>query len=175
MDPLSLTASVIAVLQAANTIITVCYDFRAAVTKAPWSLTRILDEVRDLRTVLETLERLVERVDDPASPDFKRRPAFQLLCEPQTGPLASCLRELLSLEEKIRPPSSAGKLGSKGRAFMQAISWQLKDRDATVCLERIERCKSTLNLAITADEAYVHFSLFAPPPQEGMLSGFNER
>jgi hypothetical protein len=154
MDPLSVTASIVAVLQAANKIISVCYDFRAALRNAPWSLTRVLEEAKDLRSVLETLEQLVE--DDISTfTRAKHRPAFELLCEPDKGPLAACLREMTTLESLITSPKRGGKFGSRGRALIQSLAWTLKESDAILCLQRIERCKSTLNLAITADEVYV--------------------
>ena len=110
---------------------------------------RVIDEVKDIRNILENLERLAEPLDEK---DTKRRRAFELLCEPETGPLDRCLRELTILEEKIATPSWLGKSGLKRRAIMQVMGWQLKERDATVCLERIQRCKTTLALAITVDE-----------------------
>jgi hypothetical protein len=121
MDPLSISATIIAVLQASNSIVSVCYDFRAAMKKAPWSLTRIIEEVKDLRNILEILDQLAEAHDDVALLDVKRRPVFELLCEPEKGPLASCLRELTYLEEKITPPSCVEKSGSKRIAFKQAM------------------------------------------------------
>jgi hypothetical protein len=153
VDPLSISASIIAVLQATNSVVSLCYDFRAALKNTPWSLSRIIEEVKDLRRILEILDRLAEPLDDPACADAKRRPVFQMLCDPDNGPLAACLRELSYLEEKITSSSWVTQTGSRRRAFIQAVGWQLKDRDATLCLERIERCKSSLNLAITADEA----------------------
>lgn len=42
--------------------------------------------------------------------------------------------------------------GSKKKALIQAVGWKLMDGDARDCLERIERCKNTLALAISADE-----------------------
>jgi hypothetical protein len=152
-DPLSISASIIAVLQATNSVVSLCYGFRAALKKAPWSLTRIIDQVKDLRNTLETLDRLADTIDDRSPEEAKKRPVFRLLCEPKEGPLATCLRELAYLEEKIMSSSRFGNTGSKRRAFIQAVGWQLNDRDAMLCLERIERCKSSLNLAITADEA----------------------
>lgn len=161
MDPLSISASIIAVLQATNAIVSVCYDFRAVMKKTPWSLTYIIQELKDLRNILETLDRLADAFDDTPALNMQRQPAlimqrqpaFELLCEPERGPLASCLRELTYLEKKITSSNRVGKSDSKISAFMQVMCWQLKDRDARLCMERIERCKSTLNLAITADEA----------------------
>src|SRR5882757_6632753 len=106
MDPLSVTASIIAVLQAANTIISICYDFKALMKDAPWTLTHIIAEAKDLRNVLETLDRLAEPFDDSDSAIKKRR-SFEILCDSQNGPLVSCLRELKTLEALIESQCGA--------------------------------------------------------------------
>ena len=155
MDPLSLTANVITVLQLANSILSVCYDVRATIKRAPWSLTRVLDEIRDLRNVLEKLEEISEKWDDSCNPDEKRLRAFTLLSEPDVGPLARCHQELVALEKKIASSYGSGNSISKLRAFIQVMGWQLKENDAKACLERVDRCKTTILLAMTADEAYV--------------------
>lgn len=151
MDPLSISASLIALLQATSSVISLCYDFRAVLTSSPWSLTRVIDEVKSLRNILETLEQLSRSDSSDSKSIMKRRPVFELLCDPGNGPLVRCERELRYLEEKIIAP--LGKGGGKRKALCQAMGWRLKDGDASECLERIERCKSTLALAISADEA----------------------
>lgn len=155
MDGLSVAVSVIAVLQAANAIISVCYDFRSVLKDAPWGLTKVTDQLKDLRNVLETLETLAEKAEKTDIRSSDKLPAFRLLCDPENGPLDMCLRELKSLEKKLTPSSWSGKVGSKRQALIRTIGWQLKDSDIDRSLQRIERCKATLNLAITADEAYV--------------------
>lgn len=64
MDPLSISASIIALLQATSALISVCYDFRACIKNAPWSLTRVIDEVKSLRNILETLDRLTDSIEN---------------------------------------------------------------------------------------------------------------
>lgn len=155
MDGLSAATSVITVLQAANAIISVCYDFRSVLKDAPWGLTKVTDQLKDLRNVLETLETLAEKAEKTDIRSSDKLPAFRLLCEPEKGPLETCLRELNSLEKTLTPPSWSGKAGSKRQALIRTIGWQLKDTDIDRSLQKIERCKVTLNLAITADEAYV--------------------
>jgi hypothetical protein len=156
MDPLSVVANVITVLQVANSIIVICYEVRSAIKQSPWSLTRVIDEIRDLRNVLESLENICGTLDSSKSSDATRLRSFQLLCGSETSPLARCLQELSSLEKKIATNKvTPGKstLLFKTRALTQVMGWQLKEGDAKVALERIERCKNTIQLALTADEA----------------------
>ncbi|PSN71840.1 hypothetical protein BS50DRAFT_236580 [Corynespora cassiicola Philippines] len=153
MDPLSVTANVITVLQLANSIISICYDVRANLNKAPWSLTRVADEIKDLRNVLEQVEKASERLDQSCTADSKQLCVFKLLVEPENGPLARCHEELAILEKKIVSSYGHRTSISKQRAFLQVMGWQLKESDAKACLARIDRCKSTILMALTADEA----------------------
>ena len=54
MDPLSITASVIAVLQLTNSVMSICSNYRSTVKNAPNSLRRTI-ELTSLRDVLERL------------------------------------------------------------------------------------------------------------------------
>ncbi|KAF2187576.1 hypothetical protein K469DRAFT_568733 [Zopfia rhizophila CBS 207.26] len=150
MDPLTITTGVITILQATTTLISVCYDFRAALKNAPWSLTRVIEELKSLRNILESLEEHAQDLDQLVG--SKKRPIFELLSDHESGPLAICLRELHVLDEKIGVSSYALAKGSKSAALVQALRWQLKDKDAKECLERIERCKTTLALALSGDQ-----------------------
>jgi hypothetical protein len=128
MDPLSVSTGVITILQATTTIISVCYDFRAALKDEPWSLTDIINELKGLRNILESLEELAQDLDQPQGPD--KRPIFELLPNSDNGPLVICQRELNILDKKIRASSYAGTNGSRRKAVLQALRWQLRDRDA---------------------------------------------
>lgn len=64
MDPLSISASIVAILQATTTVISICYDFRACI--------KVIDEVKSLRNILETLEQLSQAQASGASPVTKR-------------------------------------------------------------------------------------------------------
>jgi hypothetical protein len=153
MDPLSITASIIAVLQAANAVISVCYDYRSALKETPWALTKVADEVKSLRVVLETLEAISRDLAFTKTGPQSRLAALELLCAPDGGLLDICLSDLSSLEKKLSSPSWYDKIGPKRRAAIKATGWRLKETDAKEALINIERYKSTLTLAITADEA----------------------
>jgi hypothetical protein len=69
------------------------------------------------------------------------------------GAISNCLAELQTLEKKLVPGRWAGKDGGKRRALIQSIGWQFKGKEAEEMLQRLEGYKSTLNLAITMDQA----------------------
>jgi hypothetical protein len=153
MDPLSITASIIAVLQATSTVITICYDYSSAVKGSSWESVKVLDEVRGLRNVLESLEPLVRQETSQNSNVESRLPSLRLLCAPGTGVLSKCLVELTGLEKKLLPPGWSGPPGSKRRALIQASGWPLKKGSVEKILANIGRLKETISLALTADEA----------------------
>lgn len=149
MDPFSLCANIITVLQATYDLISICYDFRAVLKQSPWSLSRALDEAVELRAILERLERLSRKHGVKYSHGSR---SFEALCNSDQGPLAGCLHELSLLRKLLDAPKLAGKEGTKRHALVQALGWRLKDADAKACFLRLERYKSSLNLALSADE-----------------------
>jgi hypothetical protein len=153
MDPLSVTASVIAVLQAANSVISVCYDFRAAINSQPWALTRITNSVNELRLILGRLEQVANESElkyDESS--TARLSTLEALCQ-DGGTIKNCYEDLATLEQKLGPRVWAGKESSKRKALIQSIGWQFKGKEAEEALRRLESYKSTLNMAITMDQA----------------------
>ena len=157
MDPLSITASIVAVLQATSAVISVCYDYSAAIKGAPWELSKVTDELKGLRDVLESLAKLSKAAADADPAAQSRLPALELLCDPKAngGPLAACLDEINGLKAKLSPPSWSGKDGSKRQALIKALGWPLKAKDTQRSLENISRFKGTLNVALTSDLGYV--------------------
>jgi hypothetical protein len=151
MDPLSITASIIAVLQATNAAISFCYSYSKEARNSSWELPKILEELKSLRNVLETLEQLAERAESADHALESKLPTLKRLCQPD-GPLAMCFAELEALEKKLALPGWTSHVGSKGKALIQALRWPLKEGDTKEILEKIGRFKTTLSLAITADQ-----------------------
>jgi len=153
MDPLSISTAIITILQATTAVISVCYDCRAQLNDEPWSLTRIIDELKVLRNILERLEDLAQ--DFQRGQGTRNRRIFELLSDSENGPLANCRQQMMILDNKIRDLNSVGTERSKGKALLRVLRWQLKDKDAKKCLEIIERCKNTLSLALDGDQTLV--------------------
>ncbi|KAI9703722.1 MAG: hypothetical protein M1836_007492 [Candelina mexicana] len=154
MDPLSITASVITVIHAANAVISVCRNYRSSVKNSSWELPKIIEEVRNLRNVLEALEKLAVNAEsaDGSAAVKTRLPTLKRLCEAEVGPLARCLAELESLGKRLDPPSWSGPAGSKRKGLIEALGWPLKENETKKTLENIERLKTTLSLALTVDQ-----------------------
>lgn len=154
MDGLSVSASIIAVLQAAGIVLSICYDFRAIISESPWALTRLIEETRGLRDVLEKLESIASANPKGLSEkSTDTRKCLDVLCEPENGLLTSCLAELKLLEAKLDPFAKCRDTAPGNRAaFFRAVGWRFKSREAKAALERLERYKNTLCLALTIDQ-----------------------
>jgi hypothetical protein len=153
MDPLSVTVSIIAVLQAANSVVSVCYDFRAAIKDSPWALSRITSSINELRVILSRLEQVANESElNFDETNIARLSTLEVLCQ-DGGAVSNCLEELKILEKKLVPGSWAGKEGGKRRALIQSTGWQFMGNEANETLHRLDGYKSTLNLAITMDQA----------------------
>ena len=146
MDPVSGAASVIAVIQITTTIVAACYRYRSGAKQARKEIRLITDEVDSLRDVLKNLEALFEEEEDLQ--DESRLTTLSLLTKPD-GPLTQCGLELERLEKKLAFPKE--KLAQIGKTLF----WPLKEEDSKRILDRLERFKATLNLALTADQTCV--------------------
>ncbi|KAI0379596.1 hypothetical protein F5Y04DRAFT_290200 [Hypomontagnella monticulosa] len=157
MDPLSISASIIAVLQATNSVISLCYNYRAAAVNSSWELSRVIKLATSLRNVLEDLETLAsDTTEDTRQGSISQLQTLRLLCRIEAGSergvLIICLEELNDLQKKLSPPGWVGPVGSKRMALVQALKWPLKESDTKKALESIGRLRDTLNLALAADQ-----------------------
>ena len=151
-EGIGLVASVIAVLQITNSVISVCHDYSAAVQGSSWELSQVRTELENLRIVLQTLEPLAKQAEVAnAAPGA---PTLALLCGPG-GALPNCFLEVKRLDKKLKSPSWSDGFGPKRKAFIQALRWSLKEADTKKALQAIGRYKDTLALAITADQMSV--------------------
>ncbi len=80
MDPISIIASIIAVIQLSGKVISLCYDYRTGVKSAPKDATRITDEITSLCHVLEQLLKIAEAEE---ATHTSRLPALQSLARPE--------------------------------------------------------------------------------------------
>lgn len=141
MDPLSVTASCIAILQLSGAIINTCYDYRSRVKSAVKDASRIVNELNSLRSIIESLFILLE--DEAESRPHEKSALKELARE--DGPLTQCEAELEVLKNDLGPKEG-------WRATKAMLLWPLKESDVRRLLQTIERTKSTLQLALAADQ-----------------------
>lgn len=141
VEPLSLVASLIAVLQISASVISCCYEYRKHVKNAPKDLLRVTNEVAALRNVVE---RLVALVDDEKAASHKYLSTLADIASAD-GPLGICQRDLESLKAKLEPPVN------QWRALRGWLTWPLREKDVTKTLASIYRTKSLLECALLVD------------------------
>jgi len=141
MDPLSLTASIIAVVTLASQVIKRCQSYLSAIKDAPGDFNNILIEVGSMKCVLETLKLHVD-VSGPF-PDVTGINESVKGCE-------TALRDLLGLLPNHASNSKKRKKG-KFDTIQADLKWPLKRAKAKRLLEEIGRSKSTITLVLTTD------------------------
>jgi hypothetical protein len=144
MDPLSIAASLIAVLQVTSSIISICYDYRQGQKHSSREVIQLSDELNSLKDVLDALLRLVEK-SSSNNLDEARLSTFELLAKPD-GPILTCQVELERLRRKLEPESG-------WRAVRRSLVWPLQEGEMRKALGSLERLKSTMQLALSADQA----------------------
>lgn len=140
-DPLSLVASLIAVVQISGSVISCCYEYRKGVKNAPKDLLRVTNEVAGLRNIVE---RLVALIDDEKMASHKYLLTIADLASAD-GPLEVCQHDLGNLRTKLEPPVNDWK------ALGRRLTWPLHEKDVTKTLASIYRTKSLLETALLVD------------------------
>ncbi|KAF8535105.1 NACHT and WD40 domain protein [Trichophaea hybrida] len=140
MDPLSGAASVIAVVQISKEVLSLCGKYAKDAKDAKDDIDRLTNEIAALCDVLNRVNDLTN------GPDAAKFPALRDL----TMTISQCSSELTNLKTQLN-------LG-KGRRVMKrlglrALMWPFKTEDINKCSASLERCKTTINLALSADQS----------------------
>ena len=132
MDPLSISASITALLQLTSTVI----QYMNEVKGAPEDRRRILSELASINGILFVLQDQA----DQAKQGDQWCSTLQSLTVPE-GPLDQFRRALERLSSKLASPATGlKKLG-------KAIIWPFQKEEIKEILGSIERLKALLNLA----------------------------
>ncbi|KAF2738331.1 hypothetical protein EJ04DRAFT_588089 [Polyplosphaeria fusca] len=139
MDALSVTASIITVVQLAKSVTVLCFDAASKLKSVRKDIHHIVEEIISLRTVLEGLNRLVSNDSNPLSAN---RANFETVAS-AIAPLARCRIELQGIESE---------LGKLIKSKSGPTSWIFKEKDIMARLDRISAVKHTLQLALVVDQ-----------------------
>jgi len=137
MDPLSSVASVIAVVQISERILTLCCEYAVAVKDAKGDIDRLNSEVTALFDVLKRVKYMAE------GPDATTLTALNALAKP----IAQCSSELLALRARLDPTRK-----TMNRLGLRSLKWPFKSKDVNKIIEVLQRYKTTINMALNADQ-----------------------
>lgn len=159
MDPLSVTASVIAIIQITSVVSTHCMNYVKSARNTNSLIPRLVQEVGGLQIVLKTVEDLTQRgthvlqngEDSDAEETSYLLPTLHKLCQLEHV-FKECLRKLEQLERDITPWSQANL--TKKESFLRQLHWPLKEAYMRNIMDDINHYISLFILALTLDETY---------------------
>ena len=150
MDVLSAVSSVVAVVQIADRVISLCKTYLTGVQDAPIDLRAILIEVGSVKCVLETLDLLASSQNNNDA-----LVVLQSLNKRPDGPLEGCREALKGLEALFPPQAQSPVQGKRQRIALSlaSLAWPFKRDRACKLLDEIARHKATISLGLTTEAA----------------------
>jgi len=141
MDPLSASASIIAVLQMTGTVI----QYINGVRGAPAERERFLTELNGINIILIQLQEPAEDTEQTEEPmqASKWSETLQLLNQPN-GPLKQLDQLLRIIKSKLAPTHGL-------KSVKKAFTWPFQKEEVRELIAKIERQKTLLNLALLND------------------------
>ena len=146
-EVIALVSSVIAIIQIADRLITLCKSYIEAVNNAPSDLRVILIETSTVKAILQNLQFLISCNSDSLT--------LNGLSGGQ-GPIEGCRKAIIKLE-RLFPPEYAISQGGNGskrrwaRVALTDLAWPLKQNKARELLREMIEYKTSINLALTIE------------------------
>ena len=148
MDPLSGAASVIAVVQVAGQVWSICSKYYADAKDAKPEIDRLMDYVLALQNLFQQVEDLAK------GPGAAKLVASKEIIASTSSELE---REFKMLQKILEPGKRQGILKSFGRR----LKWPLQKENVEKIIQLLERHKTTLITAMNCDQMYeVDYSLY---------------
>lgn len=138
MDPISVTASIIAVIQLSSKLLSVCFKYSQCVVGARTDIERLKDSIESLNIALIEVNQLLN------GPDGERLKSSHKLAKY----LLDCSLLLDSLDRK----TEAGKHQKLMRRIgMRALKWPFDAKEIDKIIKDLADGRETIHLALQAD------------------------
>jgi hypothetical protein len=149
MDPLSVTASVIAILQLSNTVYKAAREYYTGVKDAPKEIKRLFEELEAFNDILIHLIDIAAKADknDKGSAmheNSQKRtslPSVTKLLEPDAA-LHLCFAEMQQFMECVTVQKSSMK---------KALKWPFQKEEVYHMIRRLNKLQTLLEIAIATD------------------------
>ena len=139
MDPLSATASVVAVFQLSTQVLSLCREYYSEIKTARSDIEKLVVEIQTFQNVLQKLKTNAEGLD--ASKLF-----VTASCEDN---IRQCSYDLENLKSRLE----LEKHGKRMKRFgLRALKWPFTSPEVDRVISTLERQKLTFNLALGLDQ-----------------------
>jgi hypothetical protein len=161
MDGLSAAASVIAVIQISEDVVSLCSQYLKAVKNAKSDIVRLQGELSNLKTVLEGAQKLLE------GPNAVRLETSRLLLDGLRG----CYSQLEDLGTKLKDHLITKHKGKGMRLFgLRALKWPFESKKVDNVIQTLSKFRDTLSASLNIDQMYVADSSLATARSLMLLS-----
>jgi hypothetical protein len=145
-EVIGLASSVIAIIQIADRLITVCKSYIETVHGAPSDLRLILIETSTIKAILQNLQFLISCDSNLLAIDS---------LSGEQGPIEGCRKAIVKLE-RLFPPEYGVTQGNNAKrrmvkATLTALAWPLKENRAKKLLSEMMEYKTSIILALTTE------------------------
>ncbi len=156
MDPLSIAASTITIIQLTTELLTATYKYYKSAKNAPNEVSELLDELTTFGVVLEHLKIIsqnaraaVSQKNNAKGTNFGTQdaktgylPMVQKMME-SGAPLTVCYDEMLAFRMKLTKDQSKVK---------KSLQWPFRKAEIQAIVHRLRNLKSNLDTAISSDQ-----------------------
>ncbi|KAH0559461.1 hypothetical protein GP486_004023 [Trichoglossum hirsutum] len=132
-------ASIIAVIQISDRVLSLCSEYASAIKNAKRDIERLANEVKAFLDVLKRVEKMAKGLD-----------ASKLLAsEPVSKAIEECSSELSGLIVRLDPGTGRRTMSRVG---VRALKWPFTRKDLNKIIESLERHKGIINMALHVDQ-----------------------
>lgn len=142
MDLISLTASVIAIIQLTGSLAKICGGYIGEVRNAQEEILKLCQAITDLEGTLQDLQNCLQSDNGETLPTTSRL----------ANSIDHCLSELQKLERRLDPGKRKALMNKVG---LRAFKWPLKRGEVENIVKNLERYKSSFILSLQMDQTYV--------------------
>ena len=145
MDGLSAAASVIAVLQISESIISACYQYYKTAKGARKDILEVITMVKHLKSTLDTIHFLLD--DDDGDSEDPRLPLLNSL----DRSFAACHEVMGDVAKQLGIDLATDSTDNIKINFKKKATWPWKEKDITKLLQSLEKFKTIFILALNGE------------------------
>lgn len=154
MDPISLTASAIAILQLTSELVKATRIYYKGVKNAPQEIAELINESTSFETVLQNLKsisqtaesaRRATRAGNGLEGSLGKANSLPMLQEmlKADGPLTTCYQDMMAFKIKLSKDQSS---------FKKSMGWPFRKEETKAIISRLRNLNAILGIAIASDQ-----------------------